>query len=248
MDPTVSDTETMERPRRRTNLPPHLDDYEVGYRPAEDHPPKVSTPCPSQRRSSSRKTSHSSTSSHSRTSRRSITSTGVYLPPELSNVQTAVLEEKIKQRQFDSLRQQVQEDSLADMEYQRLQTQAKEAQRIQEEALAAKEALSKHLERQRKLQQAETELEVAKLVSTMLIKDSCSATPVPPGSPASPLPPPHPSQSSPAMSPQSHLLSQQPFTQSPAVTSSVQPSSGDQIMLEDTSQLSLRPQADITYH
>ncbi|XP_052412579.1 uncharacterized protein LOC127957915 [Carassius gibelio] len=243
MDPTVSDTETMERPRRRTNLPPHLDDYELGYRPAEDHPPKVSTPCPSQRRSSSRKTSHSSTSSHSRTSRRSITSTGVYLPPELSNVQTAVLEEKIKQRQFDSLRQQVQEDSLADMEYQRLQTQAKEAQRIQEEALAAKEALSKHLERQRKLQQAETELEVAKLVSTMLIEDSGSATPVPPGSPASPLPPPQPNQSSPAMSPQSPSLSQQLFTQSPAVTSSVHPSSGDQIMLDDTSQLTLRPQA-----
>ncbi len=152
MDPTVSDKETMDRPRRRTNLPPHLVDYEVSYQPAEDHPPKASTHCPSQPRSSSRKTSHSGTSSHSRTSRRSITSTGIYLPPELSSVQTAVLEEKIKQRQFDSLQQQVQDDSLADMEYQRLQTQAKEAQRLQEQALAAKEALSKHLERQRKLQ------------------------------------------------------------------------------------------------
>ncbi len=103
----------MDRPHRRTNLPPHLDDYEVGYQPAEDHPPKASTPCPSQPRSSSRKTSHSGTSSHSRTS--SITSTGIYLPPELFSVQTAVLEEKIKQRQFDSLQQLVQDDSLADM-------------------------------------------------------------------------------------------------------------------------------------
>ncbi len=134
----------MDRSHRRTNLPPHLNGYEVGYQPAEDHPPKASTPCPSQPRSNSRKTSHSGTSSHSRTS--SITSTGIYLPPELFSVQTAVLEEKIKQRQFDSLQQQVQDDSLADMEYQQLQTQAKEAQRIQEEALAAKEALSKHLE------------------------------------------------------------------------------------------------------
>ncbi len=142
MDPTVSDKETMDRPRRRTNLPPHLVDYEVSYQPAEDHPPKASTHCPSQPRSSSRKTSHSGTSSHSRTSRRSITSTGIYLPPELSSVQTAVLEEKIKQRQFDSLQQQVQDDSLADMEYQRLQTQAKEAQRLQEQALARRLCLS----------------------------------------------------------------------------------------------------------
>ncbi len=79
-----------------------------------------------------------------------------------------MLEEKIKQRQYDSLRQQVEEDSLIDLEHQRLQAQAKEAQRMQEEALAAKEALLKQLERQRKLQQAETELEVAKLVSSML--------------------------------------------------------------------------------
>ncbi|KAL1281070.1 hypothetical protein QQF64_015670 [Cirrhinus molitorella] len=176
------------------------------------------------------KTSHSGTSSHSRTSRRSVTSTGVYLPPELSSVQTAVLEEKIKQRQFDSLRQQVEEDSLADMEYQRLQTQAKEAQRIQEEALAAKEALSKHLERQRKLQQAATELEVAKLVSSMVTKDSGSTTPVP--SSASPLPP--------ALSPQSPLSSQQPFAQLPTVTSFIKLPSAEKIALDDKSQLSLR--------
>ncbi len=75
----ISDTETMDRPRRRTNLPPHLDDYEVGYQPAEDHSPKASTLCPSQPRSSSRKTSHIGNSSHSRTRWRTITSTGIYL-------------------------------------------------------------------------------------------------------------------------------------------------------------------------
>lgn len=90
-----------------------------------------------------------------------------------------MLEEKIKQRQYDSLKRQVEEDSLIDLEYQRLQTQAKEAQRMQEEALAAKEALLKQLERQRKLQEAETELEVAKLVSSMLSVDSRATTPVP---------------------------------------------------------------------
>lgn len=100
--------------------------------------------------------SRSGISSHSRTSRRSITFAGVYVPPELSNIQTALLEEKIKQRQYDSLWQQLEEDSLIDLEHQRLQAQAKEAPRMQEEVLAAKEALLKQLERQRKLQQAET--------------------------------------------------------------------------------------------
>ncbi|XP_073789840.1 uncharacterized protein [Danio rerio] len=231
MDRTGSDTEKMDRPHRRTHLPPHLDDYEVDYQPIQDPPPKASTTCPSHSRSSSRKTSRSGISSHSRTSRRSVTSTGVYLPPELSSVQTAVLEEKIKQRQFDSLQQQVQEDSLADVEYQRLQTQAKEAQRIQEEALAAKEALSKHLERQRKLQQAETELEVAKLVSSMLITNSGSNTPRPSGSPDSPSPPPQPDHTNASRSPQSTSSSQLP-PPLPTVTS-----------CDDISQLSLRPLA-----
>ncbi|KAL1273037.1 hypothetical protein QQF64_028899 [Cirrhinus molitorella] len=245
MDPAESDAlEKMDRPRRKTNLPSHLGDYEVGYQPAEDPPPKASSHCLSQPRSSSRKTSRSGASSHSRTSRRSVTSTGVYLPPELSSVQTAILEEKIKQRQLDSLRQQVTEDSLADVEYQRLQAQAKEAQHIQEEALRAREALSKQIERQRKLQQAETELEVAKLVSSMLIKDSGSSTPVPVCSADSHLSPRQLVHVSPALSPP-HLLSsvQQPSTQSPAVTSTVQTRQAEQSIFDDSwvSQPSFRP-------
>ncbi|RXN03046.1 circadian locomoter output cycles kaput-like protein [Labeo rohita] len=222
MDKAQGDaSETLSRPRRKTNLPTHLDDYDVGYQPAGDPPPKASSHCPSQPRSSSRKTSHSGVSSHSRTSRRSITSAGVYVPPELSSVQTAMLEEKIKQRQYDSLRQQVEEDTLIDLEHQRLQAQAKEAQRMQEEALAAKVALSKHLERQRKLHQAETELEVAKLVFSMLSIDSSSTTPVPTDS-GSPNTQQLPAQRSQACSPQlMSSRSQQPPFQSPAVTSSL---------------------------
>ncbi|KAI7805208.1 hypothetical protein IRJ41_001894 [Triplophysa rosa] len=228
MDPAVSDAETRDSPRSRTNLPPPLDEYEVGYQPSGDPPPKAFTSCPSQHRSSSRKTSHSGTSSHSRTSRHSVTSSGVYLPPELSSVQTAALEERIKQRQFDN------------REYQRLQTQAKEAQRIQEEALTAKEALSNHLERQRKLQEAETELEVAKLVSSMLTTDSGSATPMPSHSPASSFDPTQLIHSSPAVCPQSPSLHQQLSSESPVVTSSVQPCSADQVMMDTSSQLSLK--------
>ncbi len=224
MDKAQSDaSETTSRPRRKTNLPTHLDDYDVGYQPAGDLPPTASSHCTSQPRSSSRKPSRSGVSSHSRTSRRSITSVGVYVPPELSSVQTAMLEEKIKQRQYDSLRQQVEEDSLIDLEHQRLQAQAKEAQRMQEEALAAKEALLKQLERQRKLQQAETELEVAKLVSSMLSVDSRATTPVPTdsGSPnAQQLAAQRSQVCSPQLMPSKH---QQPTFQSPAVTSSLLP-------------------------
>lgn len=245
MDPANDDaSETMERPRRKTHLPSHLDDYEVGYRPTEDPPPKASSHCPSKSRSSSRKTSHSGVSSHSRTSRRSVTSTGVYLPPELSSVQTAILEEKIKQRQLDSLRQQVAEDSLADVEYQRLQAQAKEAQQVQEEALRAKETLSKQLERQRKLQQAETELEVAKLVSSMLVKDSGSTTPIHTSSPGNHLSLSQPVCVDQAMS-SSPLSSsfQQPATQSPAVTSTIQTCHAERDICDDSwvSQPSFRP-------
>lgn len=66
---------------------------------------------------------------------------------------------------------------LAEIEYQRLRTQAKEAQCAQKEAHVAKEALSNQLERRRKLKRAETDLEVAKLVSSLLSKDTSLTDP-----------------------------------------------------------------------
>lgn len=47
------------------------------------------------------------------------------------------MEEKIKQQQYDNLLQQMEEDMPAEIEYQRLRPQAKEAQCAQEEALMA---------------------------------------------------------------------------------------------------------------
>ncbi|XP_048059765.1 uncharacterized protein LOC125276388 [Megalobrama amblycephala] len=95
----------------------------------------------------------------------------------LTSSQAAIVEERIKQRQYDELLHQIEEDTLAEKEYQRLQTQAKEAQRAQEEALMAKEALSNQLERRRKLKKAETDLEVAKLVCSLLSKDTSLTDP-----------------------------------------------------------------------
>lgn len=78
---------------------------------------------------------------------------------------------------------------MAEREYQRLQTQAKEAQRIQEEALIAKESLTNHLERQCKLKRAETDLEVAKLVSSLLSRDLSLDTAEAEGPPDPAVPP-----------------------------------------------------------
>ncbi|GAA6112281.1 uncharacterized protein LOC113069086 [Tachysurus ichikawai] len=247
MDEARSDaSETLSRPRRKTNLPTHLDDYNVGYQPAGDPPPKASSHCPKQPRSNSRTTSHSGVSSHSKTSRHSIMSAGVYVPSELSSVQTAMLEETTKQRQYDSLRQQVEEDSLIDLETQRLQAQAREAQRMQEEALEAKVALSNRLERRRKLQQAETELKVAKLVSSMLSNFS-STTPVSANSGSPNIQQPA-AQYNQTCSPQ-HLSPkpQQPPSQSEAVTSSPLPCPTKQHNPDDSAVAQpapIPPQAD----
>lgn len=60
-------------------------------------------------------------------------------------MQSAILEEGIKQIELDNLKQHLAEDSEADLEYQRLQSKVKEAQRAQEKALQAKEALNKYV-------------------------------------------------------------------------------------------------------
>ncbi|XP_057181866.1 uncharacterized protein LOC130548853 [Triplophysa rosa] len=74
----------------------------------------------------------------------------------------------------------------------------------------------------------------------MLTTDSGSATPMPSGSPASSLDSTHLIHSSPAVCPQSPSLHQQLSSESPVVTSSVQPCSADQVMMDTGSQLSLK--------
>uniref|UniRef100_A0AAV2LK59 Uncharacterized protein n=1 Tax=Knipowitschia caucasica TaxID=637954 RepID=A0AAV2LK59_KNICA len=65
------------------------------------------------------------------------------------------------------------------MEYQRLQLQAKEAQRAQEEAILAKETLHKQLDRNRRLQEAQRRVRMAKLVSSVLNTDAQAVSPEP---------------------------------------------------------------------
>lgn len=201
MDTAASDaSENVDRPKRQSKLPSHLCDYEVGYIPPVDPPPIASSRCHSQHKSQSRKTSHSKASSHSRSSCHSIIS-GEPATSALTSSQAAIVEERIKQRQYDELLHQIEEDTLAEKEYQRLQTQAKEAQRAQEEALMAKEALSNQLERRRKLKKAETDLEVAKLVCSLLSKDTSLTDPETQASPDTTKPPPQFLHASSALSP-----------------------------------------------
>ncbi|XP_016098874.1 G protein-activated inward rectifier potassium channel 1-like [Sinocyclocheilus grahami] len=105
-----------------------------------DPPPTASSRCHSRHKSQSRRTSHSKASSDS--SRSSVS--GAHVASALTSRQAAIVEERIQQRQYDNLLQQIEEDTLAEIEYQRLQTQAKEAQHVQEEAFIAKEALANH--------------------------------------------------------------------------------------------------------
>ncbi len=201
MDTAASNaSEATGRPKRHNKLPSHLDDYEVGYLPPVDPPPTASSRCHSQHKSQSRGTSHSKASSHSKSSSRFSVS-GAHAASALTSRQAAIVEERIQQRQYDNLLRQIEEDTLAEIECQRLQTQAKEAQRVQEEALMAKEALSNQLERRRKLKKAETDLEVAKLVNSLLSQDFSVDEADPEGSTDTTVPPPQLLHASLAQSP-----------------------------------------------
>lgn len=98
-------------------------------------------------------------------------------------MQAAILEESSKQRELDNLRKQMEEDSLADRELQQIQAQAKAAQQAQEEALEAREAVNKRLSQSRRLKQLETDVELAKLVTSMLSANSTTSLYEPPSAP-----------------------------------------------------------------
>ncbi|XP_028304090.1 uncharacterized protein LOC114464232 [Gouania willdenowi] len=95
-------------------------------------------------------------------------SAGVHPPHALSPVQEAILQEGIHRLELEELQCQIIEDSNADLECQRLNTKAREAQRLQQEAQEAREAIAKRLDRQRQLKKKEKELQVAKLVTSLL--------------------------------------------------------------------------------
>lgn len=164
----VSTADPAVRPRtqRERHLPAHLEDYEVQL-PAHLHsaPPPADT-------SSQRHSRHSSQCISSGTASKA-TSRSRHSAPNrsprhaLSEVQAAVLEEKLKALELEELQRQIEEDATADKECQRLDDQAREA-------LKAREALAKQIDIRRRLKKAQNELEVAKLVTSFLKQDSNS--------------------------------------------------------------------------
>lgn len=70
--------------------------------------------------------------------------------------------------ELQELQRRLEEDHRIDLECERLDAQAREAQRLQNEAHKAREALIKQLSQRRQLQRLAQELEVAKMVTTLI--------------------------------------------------------------------------------
>ncbi|KAG7457240.1 hypothetical protein JOB18_014039 [Solea senegalensis] len=170
MDDAASGTsEPRRRPQREHRLPAYLEDYHVGFQPSahSDSPATVSRSS-SHHSSNPSRSSNRSSYTHSRSSRRTYYSFGTYPTQGLSTAQAAILEERIKQLELEDIRHMMEHETQADLECKLLDDQAKEAQRLQDEALKAREALNRRLEREQRLTRAEQELEIAKLRSSML--------------------------------------------------------------------------------
>lgn len=99
------------------------------------------------------------------------------------------------------LQQHIQEDQQIDHERQQLQTQVREAQQLQDEAIRAQESLTRRLERQRQLNKRAKELEIAKMI-TSLLKEKMQ---VPDGARSSPCLTDHRKVSNPVFSPSETL-------------------------------------------
>lgn len=127
-------------------------------------------------KSTSRRAHSSVTSFSSNSGRDTAYSVGRYPQDGLPPIQAAILEENAQQLELTNLQGQVQEDAEAKRELQRIQVQARAAQQAQEEVIQAREAISKHLDQICRLQQLQADVELAKLVTSMLSTNSTTAS------------------------------------------------------------------------
>ncbi|XP_070410955.1 uncharacterized protein [Nothobranchius furzeri] len=238
-----SDPAVRSRSQRERRLPTYLEDYEVGYQPQLLHHPAAQAPAgheahppdqpammtaaiteaipslPSWRASSDR-SQPVSQRSKAKTQGSASSSTRRSIIDGLSDIQTAMLEERIKRMELAEVQRQIMEESLMDEQYQHLDQQAREALRRREEllreqeiqrrkldeeaeiALKAKEAITRRLMLQRKLKEKEIEFEKATLITSLLKEETSSSVASRPqsgdesnkGSPADVMGVPPPSQ------------------------------------------------------
>ncbi|CAI5683933.1 unnamed protein product [Oreochromis niloticus] len=169
--------------QRERRPPAYLNDYEVSTLPLEGQT-QTTQPATASQCSHGGKTRSSQRSSSSRSTRASRSSIGRFPSHALSELETAQLEERVKQMELEEFQQHLEEDQQVEYECQRLQAQAREAQQLQEEAIRTQEALTRQLERRRQLKKRVNELEIAKMV-TSLLKEKAQE---PSGSRVSPCP------------------------------------------------------------
>ncbi|KAL1255106.1 hypothetical protein QQF64_013167 [Cirrhinus molitorella] len=196
-------TEPVVRPRtqRERHPPAYLSDYDVGYQPS--HIPtssadassmmpvaaipaaqadEVHVPC----RPPSTHLSASSRHSQSRTKTSRSGGSSRTTASQLTELQAAIVEEKLKSMELAEMQRQMVEESKAKEQcefldqqarlalYEReglLREQQRRSRQLEEEARAAhktKELITKQLKRQRRIKQKEMELEKARLIASLL--------------------------------------------------------------------------------
>lgn len=162
--------ESSDRPKRDPRPPAHLAQYEVNFLPYQQPVVQASsTPVgqPDQAQSTrARSLTSYRSAAHSR--RSSQLSYGLHLFRSTSDIQEAALEEEIKGLELADLQQEIEEERKADLEAAALDAQAREGQRLQEEAHLAKERIAREMGRRRRLKKLEKEVHIASLVKTYL--------------------------------------------------------------------------------
>lgn len=176
-----------QRASERERRPPaYLTDYVVATLPSEGQTHTTQQALSSQRSRSGRSCS-SQKSCDSRSTRSSRSFSSRFPSNVLSELEAAQLEERVKQMELEELQQRLEEDNQIEHERLRLQSQAREAQQLQEEAIRTQETLTRQLESRRQLKKRANQLEIAKMV-TSLLKEKAQD---PSGARSSPCPSDH---------------------------------------------------------
>ncbi|KAK7918811.1 hypothetical protein WMY93_010095 [Mugilogobius chulae] len=159
------------RPKRDSCLPKHLAQYDVTLLPSQQ-PAVQDSPLPEGQRDESRPyragsaSGYPSTTRSQRSSRHS--SQRLKLLETMPDAKAAALEEQIKGLELADLQQEIEEERQADLETTKLDEQAREGQRLQEEAHRAKERMAREMGRRRRLKKLEKEVKIAGAVKSFL--------------------------------------------------------------------------------
>lgn len=191
------------RPKRDHRLPQHLAPYDVTLLPSQqpEAPPSCTSVGQHGQAQSTRAKSLTSYRSPAPSRRSSRLSYGLHMLHSTSDIQAAELEEKIRGLELADLQQEIEEERKADLETAVLDAQARERQRLQEEAHIAKEKMAREMGRRRRLKKLEKEVHIATLVKSYLsdVGDDASSTTSASATSSKLQPPPNPTQQPPSL-------------------------------------------------